>query len=78
MKKIIAVLAVAASLMLLAGCSREPEKVQVVDSSVPTNTGGPDDLTAYEVETMDGRTVDCVVWDGGVNGGFSCDWDGAE
>lgn len=54
-------LALLAALLLLTGCG-----------SAGDNVG--DKWGTHPQRLPDGRTVDCVVWDGYKKGGISCDW----
>jgi hypothetical protein len=47
------------------------------ESSSPSTQSSSRDITVQTVDTPDGRAVTCILWDGGYNGGISCDWDEA-
>lgn len=52
-------------LVALAGCSSSVEAKE---------TDTDDSARVIRVESPDGRTVFCVLWDGSREGGLDCDW----
>lgn len=68
-KSIVAALAVAS--VFLVGCGMEDEP--------PSKEGGTGGTYEYvKVDTDNGESVDCIIWDGTRAGNITCDWNSAD
>jgi hypothetical protein len=63
------------AVVVLAGCGNAGS---VEKNSTRLNHGVYGGMQAFLVDTPDGRTVTCVVYDGNRAGGVSCDWASAK
>ena len=72
MRRTIALLLLSvAAILFLTGCSvTEYEKAQKSDTQKRTNEG----LFESPIVLKDGRTITCIVYSSGYQGGLSCDW----